>query len=58
MYLEYREALNKDESLSKFSPLLRFHDGAISIGGTKIIDKYLVLINGAKIVPFEKATKG
>lgn len=56
IYHEYRNLRRTVESLQKWSPLLRA-EGNISKGAGKYTSRYVVLIDGTKIVPFDEATQ-
>lgn len=56
IYHEYRHLRRTVEALQKWSPLLRA-EGNISKGAGKYTPRYIVLIDGTKIVPFDEATQ-
>lgn len=53
IYREYREARRTDEALRKWDPFMR-GEGNIAKGGGKFTPRYLVMLDGAKIVPFDE----
>lgn len=55
VYKEYRSARRVDESLRKWFPLLKA-DGSVPKGGGKATERYLVLLQGTKIIPYNEAT--
>jgi hypothetical protein len=54
IYREYRNTRRTDEDLRKFEPLLRA-EGNVPKGGGAFTPRYVVLINGTKIVPFNES---
>lgn len=51
IYHEYRYARRTDENLRKFNPLLRA-EGNVPKGGGAFTPRYVVLLEGTKIIPF------
>jgi hypothetical protein len=54
LYREYRNQRRLDEGLRKFDPLLRA-EGHINKGGGKYTPRYVVLLDGTKIVPYDES---
>lgn len=54
IYREYRNTRRTDENLRKFEPLLRA-EGNVPKGGGAFTPRYVVLINGTKIIPFNES---
>lgn len=54
VYKEYRSARRLDESLRKWFPLLKA-DGSVPKGGGKATERYLVLLHGTKIIPYNES---
>lgn len=55
IYKEYRNARRTNESLRKWYPFLKA-DGNIPKGGGKSTERYVTLLNGMKIIPFNENT--
>lgn len=53
IYKEYRNARRTNESLRKWYPFLKA-DGNIPKGGGKATERYVTLLNGMKIIPFNE----
>ena len=53
IYHEYRYARRTDENLRKYNPLI-LAAGNVSKGGGKFTPRYLVLLEGTKIIPFDE----
>lgn len=54
IYHEYRNQRRLDENLRKFEPLLRA-EGNVPKGGGAFTPRYVVLLDGTKIVPYDEA---
>lgn len=52
IYREYRIARRTDESLRKWSPFMQYV-GNVPKGGGKATPRYMLLLEGAKIVPYD-----
>jgi len=56
IYHEYRNQRRLDEELRKYEPLLRA-EGNIPKGGGKFTPRYIVLLDGTKIVPYDESLR-
>lgn len=56
IYREYRNQRRLDENLRKFEPLL-VAEGNVAKGGGKFTPRYVKLLNGTKIVPYDEALR-
>lgn len=54
LYREYRNQRKEDENLRKFEPLLKA-EGNVPKGGGAFTPRYVVLLDGTKIVPFDES---
>ncbi len=56
IYHEYRSARRTDESLRKFEALLKA-EGNIAKGGGAFTPRYVVLLDGTKVVPYDEGIR-
>ena len=54
IYREYREQRRTNEAFRKWNPFMEAY-GNISKGGGKFTPRYLLLLEGTKIVPYDEA---